>query len=99
MPRSSHAFTPFETKLFFSLFVLVPLRIISFLFARGDGSLAPDPHDGRTYAIKVIARGGRTWFLWVNRTDWIIDTSLSWVMWTVVAILVVSVLFHRYRAR
>jgi len=62
------------------------LRFIFFLFARGDGAFAPDPHDGRIYAIKVTSHGG-PWLLWVNRTDWVIDTSLSWVTWTVVAVL------------
>jgi hypothetical protein len=98
MLRSNYAFTPLETRLFFALLILVPLKIIAFLFARGDGTLAPDPNGDRTYAIKVIARGGRTWFLWVDHADWIIDKSLSWVTWSVGLILLASVLFHRYRA-
>lgn len=97
MPRTNYSFTPFETKLFLALFVLVPLKIIAFLFMRGDGTFAPDPNGSRTYAVKVIARGGRAWFLWVNRADWIIDKSLSWVTWTVAAVFLASVLFHRYR--
>ena len=98
MPPSNYSFTRLEARLFFALLILFPIKLIVFMFVSADSASMPDPHGGRTYLIKGISRGGQRWYLWVDHADWIINTVLTWVTWTVALALLASVLFHRYRA-
>jgi lipoprotein signal peptidase len=94
---SDYDFTRFETKLLVAIFILVPLKVVVFLFNRADGVHAPDPASGRVYEI-VVRNRGRTWSFWIDHAGWLINQVLTWPLYTAIVLLVASVAFHKYRA-
>ena len=95
--RAKLELTTFEVRLTCGVVVLLLLKFIVSIFNRADGSFLPDPASGRIYEIIIRSRGGVRWSLWVDQFGWVLYQLFSWPLYVLLALLIVSVSFHRYR--